>query len=855
MFNRLLNPSIFAFPLVGIAVATTIWSRMLPNNAALSIEIAVDLLLVLPYLLYLNRRQKSLEEDNAYKSKAIHESEELLLRANETAEIGAYFIDYHQNLVVFSPQLCKIHRLPIGTQMPIEQAMQLVHADDRERLEKEGARAIEPNSLDNTLKMEIRIIRQDGEIRWISFSAKVEFENTPQGRIPIRQVGACIDITEQKFWNDRVIGILNSVLDSVLLIDQQGKIIFENDKAGASFGYRKNELINKTLDILLPEGLKETYRQYCTEYFKAPHVHETTGNREFSIRRKDGSTFPAEFRLSPIKIGSETFVSCMIRDVSSRRRDEETLRKALLTAESASRAKSDFLATISHEIRTPLGVILGYTDMIANPEKGDLNFKQYAQIIRRNGRHLLTLLNDILDMSKVESGQIEVDIHNILSLSFYRDIIQHFELRAQEKSLTLQFMIEDAIPDQIRTDDTRFRQILYNLIGNAIKFTDRGSVTITASFFSKDKKNFLKTSVKDTGCGISKESQEQIFDPFTQAEKYISRVYGGSGLGLGLARKLAQKLGGDVILENSQPGDGSIFSAFIEVGHVDSSLWVKQHDFLNWTKRQNYFNEAGAPLLPCHDRLKGARILVAEDFEDNQNMLRLMLQTAGAAVDIAANGSIAVQMCSEKHYDVILMDIQMPVTNGYEATRFLRNNGYAGPIIALTAHAMKGELEHCLEAGCDDFVSKPVQRKDLIDTVSSYFSNRMPPKIEPEYSKAPILSTFDLNDEVLKDLLPQFIEKLPRLFSEIKDAFDSQNWKKLGALCHQLKGAGGSYGFPDISQACKSIETSLSDHSTDNHELQKGVDHLSRILDRINLGASRSQIPPIPQADGQLHFH
>lgn len=395
-------------------------------------------------------------------------------------------------------------------------------------------------------------------------------------------------------------------------------------------------------------------------------------------------------------------------------------------AAAASRTKSQFLAHMSHEIRTPLTAILGYSDMLLatleQPEQLDA-----ARTIKRNSEHLLEILNDILDFSKIEAGRLDVECVRCSPAQILTDVASLLQVRAAAKGLTLKIESDGPLPEVITTDPTRLRQILLNLVANAIKFTEAGEVRIVARTVCKSGEPWrLEVDVIDTGIGISPEQMRRLFQPFSQADASTTRTYGGSGLGLAISRQLARLLGGD-LQAVSVPGQGSTFTLSLGVGSLHGVPLVKMEDALTTVA-------ADAPSVqdPTSGLLKGRCILVADDAPDNRRLVACILRNAGAEVHMAENGRQVVEMALStsvgwgrrwydcpRRYDAILMDLEMSLLDGREATRFLRQRGYTQPIIALTAHALDEHRRTCLEAGCTAFAPKPVQRDPLVRLIAS----------------------------------------------------------------------------------------------------------------------------------------
>jgi two-component system, sensor histidine kinase and response regulator len=390
------------------------------------------------------------------------------------------------------------------------------------------------------------------------------------------------------------------------------------------------------------------------------------------------------------------------------------LSDALIVAETATRAKSEFLANMSHEIRTPMAAILGFADLLCGPDLTREQHDEHVEIIRRNGGHLLSILNDILDLSKIEAGQMLVERVPADPSAILAGVASLLRVRAIAKGLTLELAYEGTVPERIRTDPTRFRQIVMNLVGNAIKFTEEGGVTLRVSTLDAESNEpRLRVAIEDTGIGIPAEKRHKLFRAFAQADATTTRKFGGTGLGLAISKQLARLLGGDVDVENSDRR-GSTFTVTIPTGSLEG---VRRVTGAVETVA------APAPMPTARTRI-AARILLAEDGRDNQRLVTLILTRAGAEVVTAENGQIALDlaehsMAEGRPFDLILMDMQMPVMDGHEATRQLRARGWKGPIVALTAHAMAGDKEHCFRDGCNSYETKPVRGERLIATCAT----------------------------------------------------------------------------------------------------------------------------------------
>ena len=384
---------------------------------------------------------------------------------------------------------------------------------------------------------------------------------------------------------------------------------------------------------------------------------------------------------------------------------------------------------MSHEIRTPMTAILGYADILAEsvdrPEQ-----EEAVQTIKRNSNHLLGLVNDILDLSKIEAGKLHVEHLPVSPLAILDEVVSLMRVRADARGIPLKLEYFGPIPQTIQSDPTRLRQILVNLVGNAIKFTETGGVTIAVRLVDRDTAEpKLQCEVIDTGVGISPQNLERLFQPFQQADASTTRKFGGTGLGLAISKRLARLLGGDVTA-SSTLGKGSNFALMIAIGPLEGVVLIDQP-----TEAIAQIAARSQSAAVPRARLEG-RILLAEDGPDNQRMIAFILRKMGAEVYICENGQKAMEKAlttlsngdpscgdSPEPFDVILMDMQMPVMDGYEATQRLRQHGYTGPILALTAHAMKDDMQKCLDAGCNGYLTKPIERDQFVSTIAGYLKH------------------------------------------------------------------------------------------------------------------------------------
>ena len=471
---------------------------------------------------------------------------------------------------------------------------------------------------------------------------------------------------------------------------------------------------------------------------------------------------------------------------------------ARVEAERANEAKSRFLANMSHEIRTPLTSVIGYAEWLQNEDISAAERGEATASILRTGRHLLEIINEILDLSKIESDRIEIEEMMIMLGGLLKEVGRVVKMNARSKGIDFRINYEFPLPRWIITDPTRLKQILINLCSNAIKFTDKGSVTINVS--SDCQTNKIEFTVTDTGIGIPADKIDTLFDSFTQADSSTTRKYGGSGLGLNISRSLARMMGGDIVV-TSTINEGSSFTVYLPVGKAAIRDMAENLDELSVTG----FDIGQQDEQNAMPSLSGT-VLLAEDNPDNQRLVQFHLQRVGATLDIAGNGREAVERALENSYDLILMDMQMPEMDGVEAAELLRQAGYDIPIVALTANISREDRERCERAGFDDFLTKPFDKVRLNHVLKQYL------KPATSDGREPVESSASVNEE-MKKLTEQFVSDLPSRMGRISKALADQQWDELRTLMHQLKGASGGYGFAQLGKIAGRIEAIIIDHS------------------------------------------
>ncbi len=495
----------------------------------------------------------------------------------------------------------------------------------------------------------------------------------------------------------------------------------------------------------------------------------------------------------------------------------ETIERQKASAEAANDAKSQFLANMSHEIRTPLTAILGFAENLLDTELPAAERRSAAKTIVRNGEHLVQIINDILDLSKIEAGRMDVECLRFSPAQLISDVTSVMRVRANARHLSLQLSWLTPLPEFIETDPTRLRQILINLVGNAIKFTHEGSVEVRVAMQQRDSASSLICSIVDTGIGMTPAQLGQLFQPFSQADQSTTRKFGGTGLGLSISRRLARMLGGDVTVQ-SRPGRGSTFQVHIETGSLEGVRWLADPN--EGIEASEADGNAETTTLQGH-------ILLAEDSPDNQLLISAFLRKSGVEVTVAENGQVACDKAlaasqAGTPFDVILMDMQMPVLDGYQATQQLRKSGYTFPIIALTANAMQSDRQRCFESGCNDYATKPINRQQLIQQIaaqlgpSSQFT--APVQRDPVQQVSGASSPLVLNreialsrtggdEELLEVILQVLLDNEAAWWSQLDAAVEQGDLPTVQRLAHTLKGAADNVGAQLAYEAAGHLES------------------------------------------------
>ena len=690
----------------------------------------------------------------------------------------------------------------------------------------------------------------------------------------------------------RVRTAFDTLAEGVLVLDPKGRVVLANQAFVDIVGGTAEALVGKPAEKLgwsQPAGADPEATPW------AALAGDGLARRNVLLYLNDTEARRRSFMVNgspvPGANGKPAGMLVSLDDVTALQEQEIQLRLARDAAEQANRAKSDFLANMSHEIRTPMNAILGFAELLKRGwQQHPHDTQRHLETILGSGKHLLALINDILDLSKVEAGRLDVERVPCAVHTLVHEVVDIMRVRADDKGVRLALRFPQSMPAHLPTDPARLRQIVTNLLGNALKFTAQGEVTVHVFLADQGEAARLRIDVADTGIGIPADKLQDIFEPFVQAEASTTRQYGGTGLGLAISRRFARALGGDIVA-TSTPGQGSCFHVSIDVGALADSAAA-------WLHPAELAERAASSSADATDQrwlFEPATVLVVDDGAENRELVRLVLESSGLTVDEAENGAVALQRVAQGKPALVLMDVQMPVMDGYAATRALREQGLTLPVLALTANAMKGFEADIAAAGFTGALTKPVNIDALLQTLAGYLPAR---QVAAEalgaetlaetaahthaqaYAQAhaqghaqahaqthaahttvarsphenddhaPIHSRLATHPRLAR-VVRTFARTLPAKLQQMQAALDAQQFDELGQLAHWLKGAGGTVGFDEFFEPTRLFEQHARQQRVP--ELQQGLRHLQALAARIVVPAERSGTPhPATDPDAVL---
>jgi PAS domain S-box-containing protein len=654
----------------------------------------------------------------------------------------------------------------------------------------------------------------------------------------------------------RTRSILDTAAEGIVSFDRQGQIEGLNRAAERLFGEEPGQAIGRDIRTMIP-AMAGSLDAKAAEPFgesAAGGRLDVTGGEHEGLRR-DGTQFPLEFSVSRVDLGPTRTFTAIVRDISDRRRTEEALRVAA-AAQAANRAKSQFLANMSHEIRTPMSGVLGMAELLLDTNLTPAQ-RRFAESVHRSGESLLKIIDDILDFSKIEAGKLALEHVELNPRDLVEDVTQLLRDGAERKGLSLVCRVASDVPDTLRGAPSRLRQVLINLVGNAIKFTDRGRVAIVVSTLHGDAdlaaagagaappgpaRTLLRFAVEDTGIGIAEPVQQRLFHAFEQADSSTTRSYGGTGLGLAISRELVERMGGRIGVRSTL-GQGSEFWFSVP---FDGPLAPGVADAGDTSKTEG-------------SRLKDIRVLLAEDNRINQDVALAMLQSLGCHVHVVDTGAKALEALSTSEFDIVLMDRQMPELDGFDATAEIRARGLQRPkqpregaapvrlpVVGLTASALKGDREICLAAGMDDYLSKPFRRDALRAVLERWVLDLPARRAEGDAPDAAVLETFDRTaldqmsrsqraaaPRIVSGLIDRYFDDAPKLIGALESACDRSDAGALAHAAHLLGVESEIVGARKLAALCGDLERAA--RGAEPGDLKPRIDAIGKEYEAVHL--------------------
>lgn len=801
----------------------------------------------------LSDAQHNLEARVEERTQALRTSQERYILAERAVNDGIWDWNILTHEYYLSPRWNKILGYEEG-ELPNVEAIffDLIHPDDKASASEAFRRHLQDNERYCT---ELRLRHKDGSYRWVLDRGEAIRDSEGQ---PVRMVGSITDITERKAAEAELLkyrehleelvaiataevkAIVQTAVNGVISIDGSGAIRTFNPAAERLFGWSSDEIIGKNVSVLIPEAENATHDSHIRHFLATNQSSIIGTEREVVAQRKDGSYFPVNLAVGHgiISEGRHIFVG-FVSDITLQKQAEQELRLAKDAAETATKAKASFLANMSHEIRTPMNTIIGFAEVVLQDKNLSQDTRKHLNTILSSGKHLLNVINDILDFSKIEAGKIQLENVCFNLPHAVQEALQAVWLRASEKGLHIELKIEAGLPQYFVGDPHRLRQVLLNLVGNSVKFTESGVITVVID--KGDGTDRVHFAINDTGIGMTAEQTARIFESFSQADTTTSRRFGGTGLGTTISKQLVEMMGGRIWVESTL-GVGSTFHFTV---HLPDTTFQESCLYQAQTEHKiEYFSP------------RSFNVLLAEDIEANATLAILRLEQQGHQVTWVKNGQEAIDAFTNNHYDLILMDLQMPVLDGINATKRIRQLETGGdsriPIAALTASVLQHEREECMQAGMDAIIGKPINIDELLEhmeilvakgagTVRTIIKVENKPQTVIDFS--PLLTVADTANAlatwrdplVYATALLHFAnertddaKQMQRLFTE-----NPNDTEAVRRMTHALKGVAGNLMLRDVFPIATELDTCLK-----SGDIQRIAEQLTALDTALNTAAT-----------------
>ncbi|WP_418316903.1 ATP-binding protein [Piscinibacter sakaiensis] len=769
-----------------------------------------------------------------------------------------------------TPDLLSVGVRSQAGQLLIEVADHAAHWTPGERLQSSDAEIVVPLWQDGapwgTVEMRYQPLRSAG---WIGYA------QDPSLKLSGFVFAVCVvmfllylrrmlrELDPSRAVPQRVRAAYDTLTEGLVVLDRSGSIVLANKSTAQMLGVAESSLVARSpTEFGWSRGEGEAVAADEQPWQRALTTGEAQRDVHMTLENALGVRFSLRANCSPIRDDRGQLQALVVsfQDVTELEQRGMALQAAKEQADAANQAKSQFLANMSHEIRTPMNAILGFTEVLRrNGLRSSNDAAKHLDIIHSSGKHLLNLINDILDLSKVEAGRLQAEMVDAAPHRVALEVVQTLQERADDKGLQLKLDFPASLPATIQLDPARLRQILTNLVGNAIKFTERGGVTLTLWLDSSQQPPLYRLDVKDSGIGIPADKLESVFEPFVQAESSTTRRFGGTGLGLTISRGFARAMGGDIVA-SSVYGKGTTFSVSLPAGELVGV------EMLDPALLRASITAAAPQVQATRWAFPARRVLVVDDGVENRQLVRVLLEEVGLQVEEAENGQIALDRIAEEDFDLVLMDMQMPVMDGMTATRRLRDCGFKLPVVALTANAMKGFESELEAAGFDGYQTKPIDVDALLRDLAARLGGQPVAEADdaiatPPIEAAPMLVDIDFDLDITNEqdttafapltsrlanharlgkIAERFAVQLPGKLAEVDAAAHVGDFESLAALAHWLKGAGGSMGYDDLFEPSKALE--MAARNADRFAIDAPLAELHRLSQRINRGLRAPEV-------------
>lgn len=755
------------------------------------------------------------------KINALGESERRFRTIADASPMLLWISDEAGNRTFFNQAWCEFTGLSREDSIA-DHWIKAIHPDDREVYHRKWE---EISQQKIRLQQEFRLRHCSGTYRWVLEQAMPMFSSS--GRLE-GYVSSCVDLSsrmtdELQYQNNeaRFRAISEAAPLGIFVTDSDGNYIYTNQQFQKITGQSAEESFGSGWQRALESEDRE---RVAASWYSATRTAKPF-EEVYRFRRPDGEIAWASVKAAAIN-STDTVSGWVgtVEDITARLKADTELVEAKQSAEAAMNAKSQFLANMSHEIRTPLTAIIGFTEALRDERQHSADELHCLDVILNNGRHLLDIINGILDLSKIDAGALAIERTSFNLVELIEEVRLMFAPRIAEKALSFSVKYDWPLPLTMISDPLRLKQVLINLLSNAIKFTDKGWIELKVRYTTKHKR--LVFTIADSGIGIEPEALDNLFKPFSQANESITRQFGGTGLGLNISAHLVHALGG-IIEVASEPQKGSTFSFYITPEFDGAPSFITEMP-----------GDEAAAVQHQQKQIKlTGRVLFADDALDNRRLVDHLLRKVGVETVLVEDGQQAIDTALSDEFDLILLDVQMPNVDGLSAARALRQAGLRTPIVSLSAGAMTSDVLKAIDAGCSMHLAKPFTKESFMGMLQKFLNNDAP----HEATAPPVLSSKFSDDVEMNQLVLEFIDSLAPRLAELSSACESLDWPTIENRAHKLRGSAGLYGYKELFELCESLEVQAKSRQGEPSTL---LSQITSLVERIIAGRTIIAAPP-----------